>query len=107
MSQNEFKNNHECKEGECCCFKSRAILGEPRTPGMVTWLVKKGIVKSELVAGRVLLTITIVSFVLAILISSSFLFGFSIGSEKTARKTLKPSISSTEVVTPKKQDISR
>ncbi len=89
MSHEESKKNHECKDGECCCFKSRAILGEARTPGMVTWLVKKGLVKSEVAAGRVLLAVTVISFALAILISSSFLFGFSLGSEKIKEKVSK------------------
>ena len=86
MTQSESKNNHVCKKGEYCCFKSRAIFGEFRTPLMVTWLVKKGVVKSEIAAGRILLAVTLVSFALAILISSSFLFGFSLGDIRDSYK---------------------
>lgn len=92
MSHIESKKNHACKEEGCCSFKSRAIFGELRTPRMVTWLVKKGIVKSEMMAGKILLILTTLCFVLAILISSSFFFGFSIGSEKREKNGSKSSM---------------
>ena len=43
-------------------FKSRSILGDSATPGMARLLMKWGIVKSEKIAGMVLVAITVLSF---------------------------------------------
>ncbi|OHA18243.1 MAG: hypothetical protein A2664_02120 [Candidatus Taylorbacteria bacterium RIFCSPHIGHO2_01_FULL_46_22b] len=46
-------------------FKSKAVLGDSRTPHMARWLVKTGIVKSEKSAGTLMLLITIACFIAA------------------------------------------
>jgi hypothetical protein len=46
-------------------FHSRQVFGIPQTPGMVSWLVKKGVVKSEKTAGTLLIIATALSFVLS------------------------------------------
>ncbi len=43
-------------------FRSRTILGEARTPGMVRWLMRHGLVKTEKGAGVILIIIAIIAF---------------------------------------------
>jgi len=56
-------------------FQSRAILGKARTPKMVSFFIKKGIVKSEKTAGNFLIAMSATFFILSIFILGYFVFG--------------------------------
>ena len=49
-------------------FRSRKILGEPVRPGLVLWLVKKGIVRSEKRAGYLILALIILCLIISLVI---------------------------------------
>jgi len=54
-------------------FKSRKILGNPVKPGMVGFLVKKGIAKNEKQAGIILITVLITTLLASLFfISNTF-----------------------------------
>jgi hypothetical protein len=60
MSNIEFENDQFQSQ-----FKSRAVFGQPQTPGMAAWLVRKGIIKDEASASKILNGVVIFNFVLA------------------------------------------
>lgn len=69
MDTNTTNNSNVQFEGENGVdsgFQSREILGRPTTPPMVKFLVSKGVVKSEKTAGRALLVVAGVFFLLSI-----------------------------------------
>ncbi|MES2622877.1 MAG: hypothetical protein V4576_00540 [Patescibacteria group bacterium] len=69
MTDLEFNDSNNLMRG----FKSRAILGQPETPGMINFLIRKGIVKSQNQAYYILVGIMIFCFGLAIALP--FMFG--------------------------------
>ena len=56
-------------------FKSPVIFGQSKTPKMVSFLIKKGIVKSEKTAGTFLMVLSLVFFSLSIFIFVYFVLG--------------------------------
>ncbi len=44
-------------------FRSRAVLGQPQRPGIVAWLLKKGIIKDESQAGGLLVGVVLFNIV--------------------------------------------
>ncbi|MEI6490187.1 MAG: hypothetical protein WCO16_00285 [bacterium] len=58
-------------------YKSRSILGQPRTPKIVDFLVKKGFVKDESTAGKLLFLLSIVFLLFALGISIFYVSGFN------------------------------
>ncbi len=63
--------------------KSRAILGEAKSPAMINFLIKKGFVKTEKTAHVLLIAITILFFLTSILIFAFFVFDINIGKNNT------------------------
>ena len=59
---------HHQSPNEKHTFTSRVILGLPEVPGMAAWLKKKGIIRHETQARRILIGIITVDFVLALLV---------------------------------------
>ncbi len=55
-------------------FRSRTVLGQPQIPGMANWLMKKGIIKEEASAGKILIGIIIFNFLVAGLLIYYFVF---------------------------------
>ena len=49
-------------------YRSRTVLGQAQVPGMAAWLVKKGVIKDEAQAGKVLVALAIFNLVVAALI---------------------------------------
>ncbi len=49
-------------------FKSRIILGKPRTPQTVKWFVKTGFTKTERNAGAILMALTVFNFFTSIVL---------------------------------------
>lgn len=47
-------------------YRSRSVLGQPQVPGMANWLIKKGVIKEEASAGKILIGIVVFNFILAI-----------------------------------------
>lgn len=45
-------------------FKSRTVFGQPQVPGMAAWLMKKGFIKDEASAGKILIGIVFFNFCL-------------------------------------------
>lgn len=67
MADMQFDDNHINMQ-----FKSRVLLGQAETPGVVNLLLKKGIVKDENQAHKVLLGIILVSVIVAICVPIIF-----------------------------------
>ncbi len=44
-------------------FTSRSILGQPQVPGMVAWLMRKGIIKNESQAGGLLVGVVLFNII--------------------------------------------
>ena len=56
-------------------FKSTVIFGNQKTPRMVSFLIKKGLVKSEKTAGTFLIVLSLTFFSLSIFIFVYFVLG--------------------------------
>ena len=56
------------QDKEIQSYKSRTILGEAKTPGLVAWLRNHsgGLIKSDRQSAHILLTIAIVAFILSL-----------------------------------------
>ncbi len=61
----EFEENNLSQNNR---FQSRVVLGIPQTPGMVNFLMSKGVIKNEKQAGNLLLVLTGLFFLSAIVI---------------------------------------
>lgn len=55
-------------------FRSRTVLGQPQVPGMASWLMKKGIIKNESSAGKILIGIVVFNFLVMIILFYYFVF---------------------------------
>ena len=44
-------------------FTSRTVLGQAQTPGMVSWLIRKGIIKDESQAGGLLVGVVLFNII--------------------------------------------
>jgi hypothetical protein len=78
----------EFEEESLNTYQSRTVLGPLGTPGMVKFLVAKGVVKSEKSAGVILLVTTLVFFLIAIAIVVSMNFG-KLSSHKASPEQIK------------------
>lgn len=58
-------------------YKSRTILGEPRVPKIVRFLINKGIANDEHTAGNLLFRLSIVFLCAAIFICIFYVSGFN------------------------------
>lgn len=78
MSQIDFQEQNDFK------FKSRTVLGDYRKPGLVNWMQRKGIVKSDKAAQFILVAVIIICLGLA-----GFIFagGFGFGQSNVQQLT--------------------
>ncbi len=68
-------------------IKSRVILGQTQVPGMIKFLLNKGIVKTEKTAHALLLSITGLFLLAAVYVFSVYVLGVSMGNvDKVADK---------------------
>lgn len=67
----EFEENNLSESNR---FKSRVVLGIPQTPGMVNFLIGKGVIKNEKQAGNFLLALTCAFFLASIVIFVVFVW---------------------------------
>lgn len=65
----EFETDDQSRQ-----LNSRQNLGQSRTSGMASWLARRGLIKNESDAGRILVGIVILNFLLAGAILYFFVF---------------------------------
>ncbi len=88
MSNIEFEEDNV--EGNSI-FQSREILGQPRTPKLVSWFTKKGIIKNEKQAGYLLVTFCIVCVLITGYVLAHYVFDIRLETitGEPERKTLR------------------